>query len=95
MKFPKASVIFLDTETMGVSGTWYNELGSMMTLVQAADGTLTGTYKSKVGKPGGVHPLHGFVDAGFPTTLGFTVTYTSVSSIISSDILWYQSLFLI
>ncbi len=43
---------------MTISGTWYNELGSTLTLV-ASDGTLSGTYETAVGGASGQYPLTG------------------------------------
>ena len=62
-----------------LSGTWYNQLGSKMTLNHSLDGTLFGTYHTEVerrlGSAGGVQTLHGRVGQDYPTTLGFTVTF--------------------
>jgi hypothetical protein len=46
---------------MGIEGTWYNELKSIMT-IQVNNGVLSGTYESKVGDAAGIYALTGAID---------------------------------
>ena len=62
-----------------LSGDWYNELGSKMTLTAADDGSLTGTYNSAVGDAEDFYVLAGRFDAAPPTgegvSIGWAVTF--------------------
>jgi hypothetical protein len=53
---------------MDVTGTWYNELNSIMEL-KVSGARLHGTYRTAVGDAAGPYGLHGWVDAAeaFPT----------------------------
>ncbi len=68
---------------MAINGTWYNELGSTLTIVDNGNGTLSGTYVSGVGAPAGKSfPLVGSYDpsAPLPVPLGFSVAWDGWSS---------------
>lgn len=60
-----------------MSGTWYNELGSEMTLALNVDGILSGTYSNNAPDSAPViEKLVGSVGSdGSPATLGFTVNF--------------------
>ncbi|MGW1074422.1 avidin/streptavidin family protein [Streptomyces sp. NPDC002537] len=63
--------------TTGITGTWYNELGSTMIVTANADGGLTGTYESAVGNAQNRYVLTGRYDDAASdsggTALGWTV----------------------
>ncbi len=63
---------------MSASGTWYNELGSMMNL--AVEGTsVTGTYHTSVGDADGIYQLVGSLDVdGDPSTKGQAIAWIVV-----------------
>jgi hypothetical protein len=46
---------------MPVTGTWYNELGSTMTLYMNGP-SITGTYQTRVGDASGIYQLVGSID---------------------------------
>lgn len=61
---------------MPLDGTWYNELGSEMTL-KVEKGLVTGTYRTAVGDAKGDYPLAGRADVTNDTTpnIGFVVSW--------------------
>ncbi|MFB7181112.1 avidin/streptavidin family protein [Streptomyces sp. NPDC056257] len=63
----------------GITGTWYNQLGSTFIVTANADGGLTGTYESAVGNAESRYVLTGRYDAaaadGTGTALGWTVAW--------------------
>ncbi|MFE9122871.1 streptavidin [Streptomyces sp. NPDC007172] len=64
----------------GLTGTWYNELGSTFVVTAAADGSLTGTYESAVGNAENRYVVTGRYDNapatdGSGAALGWTVTW--------------------
>ena len=61
---------------MGISGTWYNELGSMMQLTEA-DGALGGIYNSAVGHAEYEYTLVGRYDTE-PGSGGQAMSWTVV-----------------
>lgn len=69
---------------MPLSGTWYNELNSVMELrlneISNNGSVITGTYQSKVGDAGGSYSLVGVSDEGTgdPTpNIGFSVSWVN------------------
>lgn len=69
---------------MRVTGTWRNELGSMLHLEEGPADGLTGTYRSAVGAPREPRPLVGF--RGSPGSdgalvLGFVVGWPVAGSV--------------
>jgi Avidin family len=65
---------------MGISGVWYNKLGSEMILTADENGGLTGTYKSAVGNAEDFYILAGRYDASPPLdgsgdSVGWVVTF--------------------
>lgn len=63
---------------MSISGTWYNELGSVMTINANSDGTLSGTYCSTVGEAQATYQLIGSYDLSPSSggqSAGWTVTW--------------------
>lgn len=66
--------------TANFGGTWINELNSMATITQNADGSLTGSYTSPVSIGGGpaTGPLLGFATGNF---ISFTVNWTGLDSV--------------
>ncbi|MYU26336.1 avidin/streptavidin family protein [Streptomyces sp. SID8352] len=67
------------TATNGLSGTWYNELGSTFTVTAHANGSLTGTYDSAVGNAENQYVVKGRFDTlpapDHGTALGWTVSW--------------------
>ena len=65
----------------GLSGVWYNQLGSTMTLIADPDGGLSGKYNSAVGEAEDFYILTGRFDAdppvdkGVGVSVGWVVTY--------------------
>nr|6T31_A Chain A, Streptavidin [Streptomyces avidinii]6T31_B Chain B, Streptavidin [Streptomyces avidinii] len=64
----------------GITGTWYNQLGSTFIVTAGADGALTGTYESAAGKAESRYVLTGRYDSapatdGSGTALGWTVAW--------------------
>ncbi|WP_433688058.1 avidin/streptavidin family protein [Micromonospora carbonacea] len=61
------------------AGTWYNELGSSVTLTINSDGSITGAYNSAVGDASGNYRLAGRYDTASPAgtgrALGWTVAW--------------------
>ena len=74
-----------------LNGTWYNELGSRMTLV-INDGAITGKYESAVGKAIYEYTLTGRYDADAPqdegVSVGWVVTYRNSSLNAHSTATW-------
>jgi avidin family protein len=69
----------------GLNGTWYNELGSKMTIQFNADGSITGSYTTAVSATGcakGAFPLTGRwnVDTSNVLSLGFAVGWNNAQS---------------
>jgi hypothetical protein len=69
---------------MPLSGTWYNELNSVMELrlnqISNNGSVITGTYQSKVGDSGGIYSLYGASDEGTGDTtpnIGFSVSWVN------------------
>jgi Avidin family len=63
-----------------ITGTWYNQLGSIMIVTATGDGGLTGTYESAVGNAENKYVLTGRYDNapatdGSGTALGWTVAW--------------------
>jgi hypothetical protein len=77
---------------MGLDGTWYNELGSKLTLKEGADGSLSGSYETGVssGCAKGAYPLAGRTDIPFEggATFGFAVTWHNDDSDCESTTTW-------
>ncbi|MGW7435629.1 streptavidin [Streptomyces sp. NPDC054849] len=64
----------------GITGTWYNQLGSTFIVTATPDGGLTGTYESAVGNAESRYVLTGRYDSaaatdGSGTVLGWTVAW--------------------
>lgn len=63
---------------MSIAGSWYNELGSMMTLIENGS-SITGTYQTAVGDASGIYQLVGSIDVdGNPSTNGQAVAWVVV-----------------
>jgi hypothetical protein len=63
---------------MSVEGVWYNELGSMMR-IYVVEGSITGTYQTKVGDASGIYQLVGGIDDdGDPNSAGQAVGWVVV-----------------
>jgi Avidin family len=77
---------------MGLNGTWYNELGSKVTLKEGSDGSLVGEYESAVASNGcakGSYPLSGRTDIPFGgETFGFAVSWHNDESDCNSTTTW-------
>lgn len=80
---------------MPLTGTWYNELGSTMTLTVTADpingSIVSGTYVTAVGSAAGTYTLTGITDEGTgdaTPNVGFTVSWTNLSGNSNSVTSW-------
>lgn len=75
---------------MTVAGTWYNELGSVMTL-NINGSQLTGTYQTAVGNAKGIYSLVGGLDS-LPSSggqaLGFVVAWVNQYGTSNSVTTW-------
>lgn len=60
---------------MDISGTWYNELGSTMSITANSDGSLSGTYCSAVGDARYEYSLSGRYDTA-PASGGLSAGWT-------------------
>ncbi|KAJ7081149.1 avidin family protein [Mycena belliarum] len=77
---------------MGISGEWYNELGSKMTLIVEGGGGLSGKYNSAVGEAEDFYVLAGRFDSDPPAdegiSLGWVVTYRNKKLNANSTAAW-------
>ena len=77
---------------MSLSGVWYNELGSEMTLSVDGDGGLSGKYKSAVGEAEDFYILAGRYDAFPPpdegVSVGWAVTFRNDKLNANSTATW-------
>jgi plastocyanin len=75
---------------MALDGTWYNELGSEMTLnVNGME--VTGTYQTAVGEAQGIYQLYGAADSeppGSNQAVGFVVAWENDSGSSHSVTAW-------
>lgn len=75
-----------------LSGVWFNELGSIMTLTADAKGGLTGTYNSAVGEAEDNYVLAGRFDTEPPQdeglSLGWAVSYRNNKENANSTATW-------
>jgi hypothetical protein len=78
-----------------LSREWQNELGSTMSLQATADGTLKGTYKTKVGNASGWYPLLGRMTCGSAQrpTVAFAVGWQNDQQSSDSSTAWSGQLF--
>ena len=77
---------------MGISGTWYNELGSVMT-ISVSGSTLSGTYNTASGNASGNYPLLGRIFAGSTpsgtaSATGWTVAWSNSARATDSATSW-------
>jgi hypothetical protein len=83
----------------GITGTWYNELGSSMVVQSTPDGSLIGTYNSAVGNAQYNYVLVGrydtapATDTGTGTTLGWTVSWRNDYRNAHSNTTWSGQFF--
>ncbi|KAJ7224590.1 chaperoned ruthenium Metallodrugs that recognize Telomeric Dna [Mycena pura] len=61
-----------------LSGTWYNELGSVMEIKADGHGGITGTYNSKVGDATNFYDLTGRFDSAPPHGEGTSVGWARI-----------------
>ena len=75
-----------------LAGDWYNQLGSKMILTVQANGGLSGTYESAVGRASGPYILTGRYDASPPSgsgiSVGWVVTYRNQKRNANSTATW-------
>ena len=81
---------------MNLNGTWYNELGSSMTLVVNGN-SITGTYQTAVGDASGTYDLVGRTDTDNDASqaVGFVVVWQNQSGSSDSVTTWsgqYQNI---
>jgi hypothetical protein len=76
---------------MGILGTWYNELGSVLEISSADNGTMMGTYCSAVGQANATYSLVGRYDAE-PSSggqaIGWSVSWLNASGNSHSATSW-------
>lgn len=76
---------------MNINGKWYNELGSVMNLTIAADGTVSGSYQTAVGDASGIYPLAGRTEVDVTNNdqnIGFVVSWWNSSGNSHSVTAW-------
>jgi hypothetical protein len=75
-----------------ISGNWFNELGSEVSLTATSDGQITGFYDSAVGDASGMYPLTGRFDtapdSGSGVAIGWTVSWVNSSGNAHSVTTW-------
>ena len=81
-----------EEDMMSIEGTWYNELGSTMTIDIVTNGQFTGSYQTAVSSSGcaqGVFPLVGQtdIDSG-GQYVGFVVLWNNPQSNCNSGTAW-------
>lgn len=65
---------------MPITGTWYNELGSILTISSSSGNALSGTYNTASGSASGNYQLVGRLDSGSGTAAsatGWTVAWSN------------------
>ena len=74
-----------------LSGTWYNQLGSVM-ILNVQNGALSGTYESTVGSASGPYILTGRYDTAPPSgrgvSVGWVVTFQNQERNAHSTTTW-------
>ena len=72
-----------------LNGTWYNELGSVMT-IKANGNTISGTYQTEVGDPHGIFNLIGLIDTdnGSSQAVGWVVVWQNQHGNLDSVTTW-------
>jgi len=69
---------------VSLDGAWHNELGSTLTITTKDDGTLEGTYESRVGETTGSYPVtgrhHPRPGDGAGSAVGWVVSWTNSST---------------
>jgi len=78
---------------MAIDGTWYNELGSTMTITTSPEGTVAGQYVSLVGDAPGSYDLVGRFDSQqvpgeVGTTVGWSVAWQNETTDVHSVTVW-------
>jgi Avidin family len=77
---------------MGLQGTWYNELGSMLTIEDVSGGIVTGQYETGVSSGGcaeGSYAVQGTTDTDSGgQSVGLTVTWLNAQSRCNSTTTW-------
>jgi hypothetical protein len=72
---------------MSIDGTWYNELGSVLT-ISAQGSTVSGTYQTAVGNAKGIYPLIGFINSDTDPAVGWTVLWSNQYGDSNSLTVW-------
>jgi len=82
-----------------LSGTWFNELGSVMNLTATTDGSISGLYCSAVGNATNFYTLTGRFDpsttipTGEGVSLGWVVNYANADENADSTAAWSGQFF--
>lgn len=61
---------------MAIDGTWYNELGSVVTFASSGN-SLSGTYQTAVGNAQGIYDLTGYVNTDADPAVGWVVLWSN------------------
>lgn len=61
---------------MPIDGTWYNELGSVLT-VASSGASITGTYQTAVGNAQGIYDLVGSINSDTDPAVGWVVLWSN------------------
>ncbi len=61
---------------MAIDGTYYNELGSMLTIT-SQNGSVSGTYQTAVGNARGIYDLTGYVNDDTDPAVGWLVLWSN------------------
>jgi len=77
---------------MSISGTWYNELGSILTVSSISGNAISGMYNTASGNASGNYPFVGRIDGGAPSgsasATGWTVVWSNSSGDSASATSW-------
>jgi len=61
---------------MAIDGTYYNELGSVLTIT-SQNGSVSGTYQTAVGNAQGIYDLTGYVNDDTDPAVGWVVLWSN------------------
>ncbi|MDQ3205446.1 MAG: avidin/streptavidin family protein [Pseudomonadota bacterium] len=61
---------------MAIDGTWYNELGSVVTITSNGN-SISGTYQTAVGDAQGVYDLTGYINSDTDPSVGWVVLWSN------------------
>jgi hypothetical protein len=61
---------------MAIDGTWYNELGSLLTITSSGS-SISGTYQTAVGNAEGIYDLVGSINSDTDPAVGWVVLWSN------------------